>query len=42
MRALAIGELETESGVSRSTIYYYVRAGLLPPAQKSSPTWSSV
>jgi AcrR family transcriptional regulator len=38
MRALAIGELETESGVSRSTIYYYVRAGLLPPAQKSSPT----
>jgi AcrR family transcriptional regulator len=24
--------------VSRSTIYFYVRAGLLPPAQKSSPT----
>ena len=38
MRALTIGELETESGVSRSTIYYYVHAGLLPPAQKSSPT----
>ena len=38
MRALTIAELETESGVSRSTIYYYVRAGLLPPAQKSSPT----
>ena len=38
MRALTIGELETESGVSRSTIYYYVRAGLLPTAQKSSPT----
>ncbi len=38
MRALTIGELETESGVARSTIYYYVRAGLLPPAQKSSPT----
>jgi len=38
MRALTIGELETESGVSRSTIYYYVRAGLLPPAQKYSPT----
>jgi AcrR family transcriptional regulator len=38
MRALTIGELETEAGVSRSTIYYYVRAGLLPPAQKSSPT----
>jgi AcrR family transcriptional regulator len=38
MRALTIAELETESGVSRSTIYYYVRAGLLPTAQKSSPT----
>jgi AcrR family transcriptional regulator len=38
MRALTIGELETESGTTRSTIYYYVRAGLLPPAQKSSPT----
>ena len=38
MRALTIGELETESGTARSTIYYYVRAGLLPPAQKSSPT----
>jgi AcrR family transcriptional regulator len=38
MRALTISELETESGTSRSTIYYYVRAGLLPPAQKSSPT----
>lgn len=38
MRVLTIGELETESGVARSTIYYYVRAGLLPPAQKSSPT----
>ena len=38
MRARTIGELEAESGTSRSTIYYYVRAGLLPPAQKSSPT----
>src|SRR5512133_3714560 len=38
MRALTIGDLEAESGTSRSTIYYYVRAGLLPPAQKSSPT----
>ena len=38
MRALTIGELETESGTARSTIYYYVRTGLLPPAQKSSPT----
>ncbi|HTX71110.1 MAG TPA: MerR family transcriptional regulator [Thermoleophilia bacterium] len=38
MRALTIGELESESGTARSTVYYYVRAGLLPPAQKSSPT----
>jgi AcrR family transcriptional regulator len=38
VRVLTIGELETESGIARSTIYYYVRAGLLPPAQKSSPT----
>lgn len=38
MRVLTIGELEAESGVGRSTVYYYVRAGLLPPAQKSSPT----
>ena len=38
MRALTIGELEQESGVSRPTIYYYVRTGLLPPAQKASPS----
>ena len=38
MRALTISELETESGTARSTIYFYVRAGLLPPAQKASPT----
>lgn len=38
MRALTIGELERESGVPRQTIYYYVRAGLLPPAQKASPS----
>ena len=38
MRALTIGELESESGMARRTIYYYVHAGLLPPAQKSSPT----
>ena len=36
MRALTIGELESESGVPRQTIYYYVRTGLLPPAQKAS------
>ena len=38
MRALTIAELERESGVPRRTIYYYVRIGLLPPAQKSSPS----
>ena len=38
MRALTISELERESGVPRRTIYYYVRLGLLPEAQKASPT----
>jgi AcrR family transcriptional regulator len=38
VRALTIGELERESGISRQTIYYYVRTGLLPPAQKASPS----
>ena len=38
MRALTISELEHESGVPRRTIYYYVRLGLLPEAQKASPT----
>ena len=37
MRALTIGELEQESGVSRPTIYYYVRTGLLPPARRPVP-----
>jgi AcrR family transcriptional regulator len=36
VRALTIGELERESGIARQTIYYYVRTGLLPPAQKAS------
>ena len=38
MRALTIVELERESGVARRTVYYYVRIGLLPPAQKASPS----
>jgi AcrR family transcriptional regulator len=38
MRALTIAELERESGVRRRTVYYYVRIGLLPPAQKASPS----
>jgi AcrR family transcriptional regulator len=38
VRALTIGELEKASGVSRHTVYYYVRTGLLPSAQKASPS----
>lgn len=38
MRALSIGELEAASGVPRQTIYSYVRAGMLPAAQKASPS----
>lgn len=38
MRALTIAELERESAVPRRTIYYYVRIGLLPAAQKASPS----
>jgi AcrR family transcriptional regulator len=38
VRALTIGDLERESGIPRQTIYYYVRTGLLPPAQKASPS----
>jgi AcrR family transcriptional regulator len=36
MRSLTITQLERESGVPRSTIYYYVREGLLPTAQKAA------
>ncbi len=36
MQALTISELEGLSGVPRSTIYYYVREGLLPVAQKAA------
>jgi AcrR family transcriptional regulator/predicted DNA-binding transcriptional regulator AlpA len=38
MRPLSISELERETGVGRSTIYYYISDGLLPPAQKASAT----
>jgi AcrR family transcriptional regulator len=38
MRALSISQLERETGVGRSTIYYYISDGLLPPAQKASAT----
>jgi len=33
-RRLRIGELAREAGVSRETIHYYLREGLIPPAQK--------
>jgi AcrR family transcriptional regulator len=36
MRSLAITALEEAAGVPRSTIYYYVREGLLPTAQKAA------
>ncbi len=35
---MTISQLERDSGVSRSTIYYYIAEGLLPPAQKPSAT----
>ncbi len=38
MEPLTIGALEEETGVARGTIYYYLRSGLLPPAQKASAT----
>ena len=38
VRGLTISELEEVSGVDRSVIYFYVHRGLLPPAQKASPT----
>jgi AcrR family transcriptional regulator len=40
MEPLTIGALEREAGVARGTIYYYLRYGLLPPAQKASATRS--
>ena len=36
MQTLTIRELEETSGVPRSTIYFYVREGLLPIAQKAA------
>jgi AcrR family transcriptional regulator len=38
VQALTISELERATGVGRSTIYYYIGEGLLPPGQKSSAT----
>jgi len=36
VRALSISELERATSTPRSTIYYYVRDGLLPAAQKAA------
>jgi AcrR family transcriptional regulator len=36
MQALTIRDLERASGIPRSTIYFYVREGLLPIAQKAA------
>jgi AcrR family transcriptional regulator/predicted DNA-binding transcriptional regulator AlpA len=36
VRPLSISELERATGTPRSTIYYYVRDGLLPAAQKAA------
>jgi AcrR family transcriptional regulator len=36
MQALTISQLEKATGVPRGTIYYYVREGLLPAAQKAA------
>ena len=38
MRLLQISELEELSGVPRQVVYFYVRRGLLPVAQKASAT----
>lgn len=38
MRLLSISELERLSGTRRAVIYFYVRRGLLPAAQKASTT----
>ncbi len=38
MRGLTISQLERDTGVNRSKIYYYMSEGLLPPAQKASAT----
>jgi AcrR family transcriptional regulator/predicted DNA-binding transcriptional regulator AlpA len=36
MRSWTISELEEATGIPRSTIYFYVREGLLPTAQKAA------
>jgi DNA-binding transcriptional MerR regulator len=40
IKVFTIGELEKLSGVSRSTIHFYLSIGLLPRPQKSSPSRS--
>ena len=40
MQPYTISEVERATGVGRDTIYFYIREGLLPPAQKASATRS--
>jgi len=40
MRPMTISEVERATGVTRSTVYFYIGEGLLPPAQKASATRS--
>jgi AcrR family transcriptional regulator len=40
MQPLTISQLERVSGFGRDTIHFYIRQGLLPPAQKASATRS--
>ena len=39
-RTMSITDLEEESGFPRSSIYYYVRRGILFPAQTSGRSWA--
>jgi AcrR family transcriptional regulator len=38
MQTFTISQLEKATGVSRDTVYYYIREGLLPAGQKASAT----
>jgi AcrR family transcriptional regulator len=40
IHTLSISELEEQTGFPRSTIYYYVRRGLVPCAQKAGRSWA--
>jgi len=40
METMTIGELSKRTGVSRQTIHYYLKEGLLPKPIKTSATWA--